>query len=217
MIGKNVYKKKDFINQLQKIQTYFLNFKIIFQSKSQNDQKGEYLFKYLRMIGILEYEGRYKGFIINNQEANKNKWQHYWKQTKIRLKKQILIKIMMGFIEISLAIYYKGRSCNSHSDPDSLQLMLMQNNEEEENYQQQQQKRQQFQQKQEQNQYPFNFEDQVGEDDNNEYQHDLNDAQIEEQDQYQEEDGDYNINVDEVFEEDKDDENDQCRKQKIKI
>ncbi|CAK77392.1 unnamed protein product (macronuclear) [Paramecium tetraurelia] len=244
VMGKNVYKKKDFITQIQKILqkkqirelelTYLIS-KIILQSKSLNTLKGDVFVKYLRELEKLENEediraedlqqyydslGQDKGFFFYKQLRSKQEQMIALLETKEDKVEEIDInQLNDGIPQKSVQQYIlKGGLVRSHSDPDPLQLILIQKNEEEEeeeeNYEQQQQKHYQNQQQYEKKHYPYNFDEEDGEYENNEeqnddYQLDLNNAQIEEQDQYQEEDDDYNINVDGVFEEDNDDENDQ--------
>ncbi|CAD8196508.1 unnamed protein product [Paramecium octaurelia] len=249
VMGKNVYKKKDFITQIQKILqkkqirelelTYLIS-KIILQSKSLSTLKGDVLVKYLRELEKLENEediraedlqqyydslGQDKGFFFYKQLRSKQEQMIALLETKEGKVEEIeIIQMNDGIPQKSIQEYiYQGGLVRSHSDPGPLQLILIQKNEEEEeeeeeeNYEQQVQKHYQNQQQYEKKQYPYNFDEQDREYENNEeenddYQQDLNNAQIEEQDQYQEEDDDYNINVDGVFEEDSDDENDQWEK-----
>ncbi|CAD8105593.1 unnamed protein product [Paramecium primaurelia] len=247
VMGKNVYVKKDFISQIEKILqkkqmrelelTYLIS-KIILQSKSLNTLKGEVFVKYLRELEKLENEedvrvddlqqyydslGQDKGFFFYKQLRSKQEQMIALLETKEDKVDEVDInQINDGIPQKSVQQYIiKGGLVRSHSDPDPLQLILIQKNEEEEeeeeNQYQQQQNDNQLQQKYEKEQYPYNFDEQDGEYENNEeenddYQPDLNNAHIEEQDQYLEEEDDYNINVDGVFEEDNDDENDQWEK-----
>ncbi|CAD8122650.1 unnamed protein product [Paramecium sonneborni] len=195
VMGKNVYTRKDFINQIQKIlqkkqirelEMSYLISKIILQSKNLNTLKGEVLIKYLRELEKLENEedvraedlqqyydnqGQEKGFFFYKQLRSKQEQMIALLETKEEKVEEIDInQVNDGIPQKSVQQYIiKGGLVRSHSDPDPLQLMIIQKNEEDEDEEQEQQqhkRNEQYQQKQEYNQYAFNFEE--GEQENNE-------------------------------------------------
>ncbi|CAD8200796.1 unnamed protein product [Paramecium pentaurelia] len=201
VMGKNVYTKKDFIVQIQKILpkkqireleiTYLIS-KIILQSKNLNTLKGEALVNYLRELDknyndedvraeeLQQYYdnlGQDKGFFFYKQLRSKQEQMIALLETKEDKVEEIDInQINDGTPQKSVQQYIiKGGLVRSHSDPDPLQLIQIQNDEEQEeeqNYEQQMQQDYFNKQKYDKDQYPFNFDEQEGEYENNEQEND---------------------------------------------
>ncbi|CAD8121690.1 unnamed protein product [Paramecium sonneborni] len=180
-MGKNIYTKKDFISQIQKIlqkkqireleMTYLIS-KIILQSKNLNSLKGDALVKYLRELEKLEnvedvraedlqqyYDslGQDKGFFFYKQLRSKQEQMIALLETKEDKVEEIDINLGNdGIPQKSVQQYIiKGGLVRSHSDPDPLQLMLIQKNEEDEEEEQEQENYQLQQQKNQQQQYQY--------------------------------------------------------------
>ncbi|CAD8104129.1 unnamed protein product [Paramecium primaurelia] len=202
VMGKNVYTKKDFIVQIQKILpkkqireleiTYLIS-KIILQSKNLNTLKGEALVNYLRELNKFDNQedvraeelqqyydnlGQDKGFFFYKQLRSKQEQMIALLETKEDKVEEIDInQINDGTPQKSVQQYIiKGGLVRSHSDPDPLQLIQIQKDEEEEeeeqNYEQQMQQDYFNKQKYDKDQYPFNFDEQEDEYENNEQEND---------------------------------------------
>ncbi|CAD8101178.1 unnamed protein product [Paramecium primaurelia] len=226
-MNKKTYTKNEFINQISKILqgktirelelTYLIS-KIILQSKHLNTLKGDYFIEYLKQLQQVKAEDDITVEDLQQYYDNKDaeKGFFYYKQQRSKQEQMIALletkeekiadydALNDGTPQKSVQQYLiKGGLVRSHSDPDPLQMKMIEQEdegEEQENYDEQKQYEQQYDQYNE-----TEYE--------NDFQPDLNDAQIEDDQEIQVEDDDeYNINVDGVFEEDNDDENDQWEK-----
>ncbi|CAD8185243.1 unnamed protein product [Paramecium octaurelia] len=229
-MSRKTFTKTEFINQISKVLqgksirelelTYLIS-KIIIQSKHLNTLKGDYFIEYLKQLQQVRAEDDITVEDLQQYYDNKDaeKGFFYYKQQRSKQEQMIALletkeekvtdyeALNDGIPQKSVQQYLiKGGLVRSHSDPDPFQMKMIEQEEEgeeEEHYDGQKQNEEQYEQYDQYNETEYE----------NDFQPDLNDAQIEdEQGIQEEEDDEYNINVDGVFEEDNDDENDQWEK-----
>ncbi|CAD8122343.1 unnamed protein product [Paramecium sonneborni] len=215
-MSKKTFKKQEFINQISKILkgkiirelelTYLIS-KIILESKHINTLKGDLFIEYLRQLEQIKGEDDITAEDLQQYyEKDTDKGYLYSKQQRSKQEQMIALLDTKegkdGSAQKQVQQYLiKGGLVRSHSDPDPLEMKMIEQEQEEEQG--------------DNNQYQMNEQDDEQNEYEDDFQTDLNYAQIEYDQEVQEEeedDDDYNINVEGVFEEDNDDENDQWEK-----